>query len=260
MISPRPANRMLVPRLFLMVVWLLAGVAAGIGGYCYKSDEPIIAWMFAACLVFTGMLIPMLGKRDAWGVRVRRTIPRNRLLRWLAFLVYTGSAGGLLWCSLMIGATLLATQVYLGSVTHRSVLRMPYNSWAGPPFVVYGYVLCYCLTTVSLRPTLLKKLPTSLLPHVAAIFGLLMTVTPYLIAFFIGVQWRDIPPWYLFGGPLILGADSWMAGYLAPPIVLAWSIVCLTAILPWLNGQWVRFVPYPEDSPRSRACCSDGPK
>jgi len=39
---------------------------------------------------------------------VRRTIPRNPLLRLLAFLFYTGSAGGIAWCVLLFVATMLA--------------------------------------------------------------------------------------------------------------------------------------------------------
>jgi hypothetical protein len=188
---------------------------------------------------------------------VRRTIPRNRLLRWLAFFVYTGSAGAVLWCSLMVAMTLLATQLYVGlfpspyaptafSPMDRNVFLLQYNSWSGPPLIVFGYVLCYCLTTVAFRNTLLRKLPTAALSCVAAVFGLLMCVAPYLVAFFVGIQWRGISPWWLIGGPLVATGDSLIASYCAVPLLFAWSIACVFATLPWLNAQWVRFLPYPD--------------
>ena len=117
MIGPRPTNRMLLPRLYATGTWLVSGGAAAVWSFYEKSDNPIIAWMTLASMLFTAMLIPAVGERDTWGVRVRRTIPRNRTLRWLAFLFYSGSAGGVLWCSLMTAATLLATK--FSSTGHR---------------------------------------------------------------------------------------------------------------------------------------------
>jgi hypothetical protein len=85
-----------------------------------------------------------------------------------------------------------------------------------------------------------------MLPHVAAVFGLLMCVAPYLIAFFLGIDWSGISPWWLIGSPFVLTRDSLIASYCAVPLLFAWSIVCVIASLPWLNAQWVRFIPYPE--------------
>jgi hypothetical protein len=107
-------------------------------------------------------------------------------------------------------------------------------------------VLCYCLTTVAFRNTLLRKLPTAALSYVAAVFGLLMCVAPYLVGFFAGIDWSAISPWWLIGGPLVATRDGLIACYCAVPLLFVWSIACVFATLPWLNAQWVRFLPYPD--------------
>ena len=49
----------------------------------------------------------VLAERESWTPRVRRRIPRSGPLRFLAWLFYTGSAGGVLWCFALGMATLL---------------------------------------------------------------------------------------------------------------------------------------------------------
>jgi hypothetical protein len=238
-----------------MGIWLTSGLIMGLWSHYNKTAEAVLNWMFLACLLFTALLIPVLGERDAWGPRVRRTIPCNKLLRLLAFLVYTGSAGGILWCSLMFGATLFAAHTYIGRLgpEHETVFFlsyqlffMPANSWLWPPLIVFGYLLSYCLAISSLRKTLLKRVPAIWLPWVAAGFALLMNILPCLAAFFAGVDEHSIPSWWLVGGPLIVGEAAILVRGLAPLAVLVWLIVCVAASLPWFNRQWVRFIPYPE--------------
>ena len=53
------------------------------------------------------MLAFTLAERESWTPRVRRYIPRLLPQRFLAWLFFTGSAGGVIWCIALGAATLL---------------------------------------------------------------------------------------------------------------------------------------------------------
>ncbi len=129
MLSPKPANRMLVPRIYTTVCWGLSGLV--LGAWCWHegTGEPLIAWLIPGTMLFSGFAVMAMGERDAWSRRVRKRIPRNPLLRVLAFLFYTGSAGGLAWSALMFGATLGVCACWDWAVR---VTLCPSAAWAAP--------------------------------------------------------------------------------------------------------------------------------
>ena len=50
-------------------------------------------WLIVLVIRYIQLLIS-INERDSWGPRVARAIPRSQLLRPLAFLFYSGAAGG----------------------------------------------------------------------------------------------------------------------------------------------------------------------
>jgi hypothetical protein len=249
MLSPKPANRMLVPRLYTTICWAAAGLL--VGAWCWHEGraEMLLAWLIPGTVLFSGFAVMALGERDTWSRRLRKRIPRNPLLRLPAFLFYTGAAGGLLWSTLMFAATLGVCCAWGGRVG--GALSRDQFEGCRNAAICFGYVLCYCLTTASVRGLFLKKLPTLYLPIIAMLLGVAATLVPYLVAFFVMDQrmWRSNSYWYLMGSPAILTTGRLDAVEAAVPLVMAW--LCLSALgsVPWWLGQWRRFVPLEAESP-----------
>ena len=176
---------------------------------------------------------------------MRRRIPHNPLLRLAAFLVYTGSAGGILWCVLLFIATMLAACAAYGpTLAAKYRLTPELMDVCGNMAIIFGYVLCYCLTTAILRMTLLRSAPTVMLSVIAALLGAAMCVVPSLIAFFLERNVQSSMSWYLLGSPMVLTTGDQIAKEAAGPVVIWWLMICVPLSAPWAIGQWRRFVPY----------------
>ena len=102
LISPLSANRALPVRIFATSVWTLTGVGAAIWSIGVNNLTPIMVWATLNILLHSIGLFVAISERESLGRRVRRTVPRRWLLRSLAFLFYSGDAGGVAWASLMI--------------------------------------------------------------------------------------------------------------------------------------------------------------
>ncbi len=242
LLSPRPANRMMIPRLYLTGCWAVTGVVAHAWSYAQLDIAPVVFWAAASVVALCALAVAAVGERDTWSVRVRRTIPREPLARFGAFLAYTGSAGGLLWYTLLFAATMVAVHVWgdtmSGVVGTYGLTDLFPNSLIG-----FGFVLCYCLTIASLRPVLFRNVPTPHLSVFVMFFGMAMCLVPYLVAFFIEANWWLAEPWYFLVSPLVLTArDSLREA--AHNIVLVWLALGSLAAAPWVLGQWRRFTPH----------------
>lgn len=242
MVSPKTSNRMLVPRLYITGCWMATGVALAVWSAIEGLLMPIEPWIFLSGISFIILAVTSLGERDTWSPRIRRTIPRNRLLRPLAFLFYTGSAGGIVWATMLFVTTMAIIYVSLNTT---SIFGLSHNlaEECMNLSMTFGYILCYCLTVAALRPSLLRNVPTPNLSVFAAFLGVVLCLVPYLIAFFMENQWWHSLPWYLLGSPMVLGMDNAAAKAAAGPVVLTWLALAMLASAPWALGQWRRFTP-----------------
>ena len=256
MLSPKLSNRMLFPRLYIMACWLFSGITIGLWDWLTMSPATGLAstavvmvnslmtlWIIGGGGLITLAVIGTMGERETWSVRVRRTIPNNRLLRSFAFLLYTGSAGGVLWCVLMFAATMLVGYAWGRYVNHRGGAELAeVRRLTG---AVFGYVLSYCLTVAFLRTVILRRLPTRNLSVMVAFLGVAVYLVPYLADFFItGKDFMDVLPWYLLGSPLVLTTQNEDARELALMIMRCWLAIAALLSVPWLFGQWRCFQPY----------------
>jgi hypothetical protein len=108
MISPPSANRALPSRIFLL--FAVPIVAAIFGYWHYHSGTERFQPLLNLWIVFMGFLSCLqimiaINEREYWTPRVGRTIPRHWWLRPPAFLLYSGSAGGMLFALLVFGLT-----------------------------------------------------------------------------------------------------------------------------------------------------------
>jgi hypothetical protein len=248
-LSPGTSNRMMAPRLYATGCWAVTGAVALLWSIANARMEPLATWAEMATVVLSVLIVAAVGERDAWSVRVRRTIPRNPLRRLGAFLVYTGSAGGLLWY------TILFTITMVGAYTWGEMMT-GFGGWGAMvdlipgSFIWFGFILCYCLTVAALRPVLFRDVPTSRLSVFVMSFGVAMCLVPCLMAFFIEQYWWLADPWYFVLSPLALTARSDVIRSLADSIVVAWLGLAALAAAPWALGQWHRFTPHCPPQPQ----------
>src|SRR5262249_7189048 len=105
LISPPSSNRVLIVRLYTLAAWLVTGLACWVITENFRSsadrEEGLILWMNLAGLLVGLSIGIAIHEREHWGMRVARTIPRAPLLRLLAFPLYSGAAGGILFSLLL---------------------------------------------------------------------------------------------------------------------------------------------------------------
>ncbi len=243
LLSPRPTNRMMVPRLYLTACWALTGGVAL--GWSHFEDAmwPVIVWLVLSSFALSALVVAALGERDDWSARVRRVIPRSPLPRLGAFLAYTGSAGGMLWYTIVFLATLLVAlgwnQAMPSFMGRNDLTESLPNCLLG-----FGYVLCYCLTIAALRRPLFSRVPTPHLSVFAMVFGVAVCLVPYMLAFFAGANWWSELPWYMLGSPLVLAEVNAPSREIAGLVVFPWVVLSGMACVPWALEQWRRFTPY----------------
>ncbi len=249
LLSPKPSNRMLVPRLYITAAWLISGAVLGTWSIVERDDDPMIAWVLCGGVSLMILVVVALGQRDSWSARVRRTIPGSSLFRFPAFLSYTGSAGGMAWYTLLFALTILVGGIW--SELELWGVHMPQGEMPeiiGNLTIIFGYVLCYCLTVAALRPVLLRGVNTSTLSVLAGFLAVAVCLVPYLTAFFAQRDYWDSLPWYLIASPMVLTFPNEPAKEAAVPFMIAWLSVAVLAASPWAIGQWRRFKPYRVES------------
>lgn len=251
-------NRALPIRLFLTGAWLvgLAVTLVLVGYYNLQrggsffasgpSDIILIVWVMMTVNFMGLALLASASERDAWGPRVRSQIPRNPLGRLIAFIFYSGSAGGVLWCVLVLGSTflfgllwhemrdfglgivaswspgmapsshsnpsLLSEEVWFGSgsLNHGYGNSNEYISLFVPLTLTIGYVLMYTLWAMVIRRYFFAaKSKTTAVGAFAVMLMALASVVPPVLAYVAAGQLDD---WsWLWMAPSPIG-PMWMAG------------------------------------------------
>jgi hypothetical protein len=260
-VSPPSFNRALPVRLYLLAAWLVtAGMAALLARY-FHTPMFLEIWMVPAALLFSGQLLASINEREHWGMRVAQTIPRRSWLRLPAFLLYSGSAGGLLFAVILLALTISLPSLvvwrwsyfspvaarYEVDITHRNAVVMA---------LIALYTYDYALTSVVLRNVvfagLVKPLYTWLLTLGLAALG---TMLPYVFLFlFAGDEIRtgNIEPWWLITNPfasIIQVYLDWTlkrgGGFLTDCLVfvIGWAVLVTLLCLPWMVRQMARFHP-----------------
>jgi hypothetical protein len=247
MLSPTSSNRMFMPRIFIMICWVIVGVLCFAWAWCTSEFEIINIWTFLSCVAFISLTMFIMGERDAWSLRIRRTIPKNSLFRLLAFLFYTGSGGGLLWCILMFTLTMLIG-VSLSSLIPMKSVSGRFEEQCWNLLQVMGYALCYCMTIAFLRLTIFKNTPTRTLSVLTTFLAAAAYMLPSLAAFLLNEDWWSVAPWFWIGSPMVLSSNNDDAKYVATLFLIGWLILGGIASIPWLIGQWRRFTPFASTS------------
>ncbi len=256
LISPPSANRAVSGRIFLVGTWLILGglflALTWLNPGGTGNHYPMIVWMGGSVILFCVQFLISINERDSWGPRVARTIPRWWGLRALAFLFYSGSAGGVLLSVLCAAVTLLVSWGWrelwpsFGGAVESDQARVFFLALA-------LYTFCYGMSAVVLRSWLLSDRIRSVYNWVLAalLLGLGSSV-PWVIFFLIhfnqlgrihGFQWWELPNPFA----ALYHISSWPreseTAVICFLFLVFWAVVLLLPILRWMVAQMGRFRP-----------------
>jgi len=244
MLMPPSSNRTMPLRIYMVIAWLITGAAAALWAAESGSDDPIYGWASGWAYLFAAAFILVVSEREVWGPRVRKKIPRSLLLRPVAFVFYTGAAGGVCWCVLMITLTLLAASWWPRSATY--VYSGTEDMWVHT-IVISLYAYAYAMTGVLFRRLVLRDRPDVSYTGVIALFLLALgCALPLLAAFFIHGsemgRFVDNPGWWMLANPFMVFESDCQDLCAASSAI--WAAGMFVVSLPWLLGQTRRFRPY----------------
>lgn len=256
LISPTNSNRVLPLRLYLLVTWLLttAGVfAMALFGPDSPTMVPLLFYLGMVCPVLSMQFLISICERDRWGPRVRRSIPGVGLLRLPAWLLYSGSAGGVTFSVLLLLATLGSTALALDWFRTAPEAN---DAWLMLVMQVFFslYLFCYGLSAVAVRHHLLAgQLSTSYTWLVALVLLGLGCSIPYTIAyvaFYDQMRLVGDTGWWMLPNPFFaiaqVAGQPWrgddFTGMLAG-FLLAWAVLVTLLCLPWYLRQVRAFRP-----------------
>ena len=239
LVTPPSANRALPIRLYLTVVWLVSGIAAV--KYCFflKEGTVIFAWAIPSIILLSAAMLMAISERAASSRRVRRAIPRP-LWRPLAFLFYSGSAGGILWVITLASAT-------FGIVLVTGLIIPPgdfYNFrealliWKG----VFLYMFAYAMTGLLLWRALLRnRVPESTKWVLALLVTAACSIVPTVVACSLAQSHRDVTGAWFLGNVFALADPDYRVAHVI--VAGSWAILFTAINLPWILRQIRAFRP-----------------
>ncbi|MEM1447453.1 MAG: hypothetical protein AAGF84_15445, partial [Planctomycetota bacterium] len=271
MITPATANRALVPRLYFTLV-----CAGSFVGFFYLTrnvggTEPLVAWLVSVFILLMFAAVIGASERESLGPRMRRGIPRSRLLRPPAFFFYSGAAAGLLWVQAMLALSFLAVfiakayfegLIVAGAAT--SWTRYSYDpfpeSWltrfAASSMWVVGYLL---LSVIICRRATKMKNGVIVTGVVGLIIMALVSVVPMIIAYAMDPDRWDfnVEFWLMLNpfGPLFCNDEDWSGtyGFFASILSVGLFVVMQLVNLPWYWRQFRGFAPPAADTSALKA-------
>jgi hypothetical protein len=242
-VSARSSNRLFPLRVFVTVSWLIFGVAFGIWSWLLATPEPLLAWVIASVGLFSVGICFTLSERESWTPRVERYIPRNLPGRFLAWLFFTGSAGGVLWCFLLASITLMVGYWMLPEMGHFGVSR---SEVVQVMFGVLLFAWCYSMTGLLLRRLIVPKSAPPVGTAIALMLFALGCTLPIILAFMIrGPRWQfgSLPLAVELPHPAVLertGSDQ----VLVYGFLILWASCAWVVNLGWFHRQWRAFRRY----------------
>jgi hypothetical protein len=271
MICPPSANRALPSRLMALAAWLGTGAVFFAWDRIYERVSPgswgafLLVWICLMAGLCCLQIVIAVNEREAWGPRVARMIPRPWLLRPAALLLYSGSAGGIVFAALLFGLTWLAVQGFLMltpvGAPAAGVPGFPGGMRLLSPrdyipvcFEVVGivalYVYAYAMTALLVRKYSGLKIRIAD-TWVIMIFLLAVgCAVPLMLSYaFAGRSWRYDEQIYWFLNNPIAGAfaagnrfDRHRGVFFA--VAGGWAAFVTLLSVPWFVQQVLRFRPY----------------
>ena len=259
-VSSPSANRAFPSRLYFLGFWLVTGGVAVVLTYRIREVELFLMWSILVTLMLCLQVVVSINERQQWGMRVLRMVPRNRFLRPMAFLFFSGSAGGILFAAGMVSLTFALTLLAVNTDVFSSLSFSPYRlEMYRRQIAAFGlialYTLVYCLMAVWVRNVLFSKLVKTSHTWVVSLllFGIGFSLPLFLVFMFQNEDWRmgQVDPWWYISNPVWTiyeiterggsNADDFRLGSLV--FLSAMTFLMLMANMPWIVRQVRRFRP-----------------
>ena len=252
MITPSSANRALPVRLYLGVVWLVAGGILGYMARHYGDSVPLEIWAIGTSGVLLFALLIGISERETIGPRLRKQIPRNVLLRIPVFFLYSGAAGGVLW---VLGIFAITQWILWWVKTSKSLgLRHEHDLEHSVTFMIVWmlYFLGYAMLGILVKRVVWALSGRRLRPTWAITMVLMVVfmVAPPLLGFFTGshLASKQAWAWYLTNPMATFYYYRHIETFLLAGKMCAGITLLLNS--PWFWRQIRNFKPLPSSPPQ----------
>lgn len=253
LITSPSANRARPVRWTMTTLWFINSLATWAFAIATDDGDVLGVWaIFSTYYFCIGMFIAVC-ERDTWGPRVREQIPTSSSKRFLAFITYSGSAGGMLWAWLSIllvllslGGVCLASEVIFGIELWSDLSgrdEIPESLVLSAGFAVYFY--CYAGTAQMLRRKIFSHIVAP--SHTWAlglVLGAVAITLPLLVLILVrGGDWYSGHEMWMIANPASLvqdDSDLRNAGLMFSGI---WALILTVNWLPGALAQYRDFRP-----------------
>lgn len=233
-IAPAGANRMYQVRLSAFVIWIGSLLLAVWWAMATMSARFIIVWGGLVCAGLCLAIAVAVSERDCLSERIAREIPRNPLKRRLAFLFYSGSAGGLAWIACLGILTIVTMHLF------SAVSGIKHSSDLGEFSIAIFSFLCYGLGYGLIASIIRRKFFSSLMDvRNTWVVLLLVSVAFAVLPMFFWVFTGSDSEMFMLGNPFAsLSRDRYLDGFLFGLMVMMTGLIIN---LPWLRRQVKEF-------------------
>jgi hypothetical protein len=242
-ITPASANKAFVVRLYLLFLWFAAGVLSILFYWRKKDDNILHTWALFIVIISSVNLFVAICERQKWGPRVARKIPKSRILRIPAFLLFSGAAGGIAFSVIMTLVTFVVLFCFSGNFRMFVLMRGSSSGVYLEELIklilfLSLYAFCYSVTALFIKNVFFRRSSRAALAAIIALFLLAGgCVIPVIIGFFVRTTpWFEISAKWFIGNPLIVlwDEDIWVDCLWLSSI---WSICIFVVMLPWFISQ-----------------------
>jgi hypothetical protein len=263
LVSPPSANRAMLPRIYITVIWILGGLV-GLAWFLQSgTTPPLFTWLNLTFVLMIFSLLVTISNSDQLSARVRRDIPRPPLKRAVAFLFFNGAAGGLVWVILICVATFFAAGIissFVGSAATpmphaRPVMSRFFFARSAPATVdasyfsnraaILAYAFDYALMALFIHRKFLSRRPPKIAGLIAILLAGLWAVAPSVILFFLNqLNWNSVEK-FQFGNVFnVFGTRDDERRIYHLYFSFGWLVLMLVLNAKWFARQIKNFRPY----------------
>ena len=242
-IMPASANRALSIRLWITGAWVFGLIAALAWAVETGDRDVLLGWMIPALVLLSVALLGAISERETTGPRLARSIPANPLGRVMAFLFFSGAGGGVIWCLLLMAATIVLSMA-AGTMLPGHAGRISDFSIGMLVLIGIGlYMVSYALTAGIIRRSLLARWvrPGQTWAVALGLFSAAMVVPVLLILLVIRAPMNSLDD--RMGLFLLTPMTLYDSPYrsLGLTVSAIWAGIALMLSLPWIGRQFRDF-------------------
>jgi hypothetical protein len=249
LISPPSANRAKPLRLYITIVWALGGALSLVWVIHDGDGELMLPWAYCTLFVMIISMLVTISNQDQLSLRVRSTIPRDRMKRMVAFIFFNGAAGGLLWTVIIAAATYFSTLAVNYWIRSGSLGVFNRDNFELGVPAVLAYCVAYALSALLIHRKFLARRP----PKIAGILMVLLAgvwaIAPGIILFFLNkLSWTSIEGLQLGNvfNVFFIREEGDRAYHLL--FALVWMLVMMGLSARWFGRQAKNFRPLQRDA------------